>query len=172
MDFNTQLNRNTLISWFPNLATDTSFSLTSPCTPIYNCIAWAMGFTDRWVDHYAAPGHWWPNGVIKNDTCQALITAFITLGFEQTDDYNYDSKYDKVVLYGHKGKWRHASKILEDNTEHSKFGEYWDGTHSFDIFQDEVYGAPYACMQRPINSFDPNKYKLNGKIKILKKPIW
>ena len=172
MDFNTQLNRNTLINWFPHLATDNYFELTSPSTPVYNCIAWAMGLTDRWVDPFSAPGHWWPDGVKKSDTCESLINAFIALGFEQTDNYTYDSTYDKVVLYGYNGKWKHASRILKNNIEHSKFGEYWDGLHSHNIFQDPIYGTAYACMQRPVNSFDPSTVTRLGKIKVLKKPVW
>ena len=126
MGFNSRINRDLLIGWFPNLAADAEFKLTSPSTPVYNCIAWAMGFTDRWVDHFIAPGHWWPKGVQRDDTCQSLFDAFVALGFEPTDVYDYDSNYDKVMLYGYQGRWKHAARILEHNIEHSKFGECWD----------------------------------------------
>ena len=172
MDFNTRINRKILIDWFPNLAKDTVFKLTSPDTPVYNCIAWAMGFTDRWVDHFSAAGHWWPQSVEKDDTCQSLLNAFLALGFEPTDNYNYNASYDKVVLYGYDGKWKHASRILVNNIEHSKFGALWDGIHGHNVFQDDIYGIAYACVQRPIDSFDPKQHPLAGRIKILKKPIW
>lgn len=63
MDINTEANRKILINLFPLLGNDQHYSLLSEATPVYNCIAWAMGYNDRWIDTYHSPGHWWPDGV-------------------------------------------------------------------------------------------------------------
>ena len=42
------------------LAQDVNFKLTSRATYDYNCIAFAMGVDDRWVDCADLPWHWWP----------------------------------------------------------------------------------------------------------------
>lgn len=49
MDINSEENRKKLIELFPLLADDPNFKLESEATDVYNCIAWAMGFNDRWV---------------------------------------------------------------------------------------------------------------------------
>ena len=50
-----------LKKWFPHLNRKNAlFKVTSPRDESYNCIAWAMGLNDRWVDPDEASGHWWP----------------------------------------------------------------------------------------------------------------
>lgn len=66
MALDTSINRTILANVFPDLAKDTNFKILSECTDVYNCIAWAMGYTDRWVDHFKGAGHWWPDGVDRN----------------------------------------------------------------------------------------------------------
>lgn len=58
IELNSSVNREALISAFPNLRNDASFKILSPQTQVYNCIAWAMNFNDRWVDIAEIPGHW------------------------------------------------------------------------------------------------------------------
>lgn len=82
MAFDTPINRSALISVFPDLATDVNFRVLSDCTWVYNCIAWAMGYTDRWVDHVVCAGHWWPNGVERNLKPETLIEAFKAEGLK------------------------------------------------------------------------------------------
>ena len=69
MDFNTEENRKVLLGYFPQLSKDQHYELLSEETPVYNCIAWAMGFNDRWVDIYMTPGHW--------GTVLFCLTAFV-----------------------------------------------------------------------------------------------
>lgn len=55
-------------------------------------------------------------------------------------------------------------------TEHSKFGQSWDGTHSHEVlcktgvgYEDSSYGVPYAFMKRS-TTYVPPQEKLSGKI--------
>ena len=75
-NLNTQRNRDALSDVFPDLKNDVNFEILSPQTPKYNCIAWAMQFEDRWVDIFEYPGHWWPDGVEKNNVTKCLNSCF------------------------------------------------------------------------------------------------
>ena len=69
MALNIEANRKGLIHHFPRLKDDETFTIESPETSGYNCIAWAMGFDDRWVDYIDdhSPKKWWPSGVARVD---------------------------------------------------------------------------------------------------------
>lgn len=150
MDINTEENRKILINLFPLLGNDQHYSLLSEATPVYNCIVWAMGYNDRWIDTYYSPGHWWPDGVSRDTKPQSLIGAFIAEGFEVTDNSHYEDGYDKVVLFQRNGMWTHASRIESDDTEYSKFGGLFDGVHSRNVFTNSLYGDEFAYLRRPI----------------------
>lgn len=164
MDLDIRSNRDELIACFPQLADDPHFKITSPQTVEYNCIAWAMGFEKRWVacfvpssahdndgmyNHIRERFVWWPKGVEMSMRKEALVDAFRAVGFEITDNQDYEDEYDKAVLYERDGNWTHASRIISDSVEHSKFGESWDGCHGRDRFSDSNYGNPFAYMKRP-----------------------
>lgn len=159
MDLDTAVNRADLINVYPDLAGDANFKILSEPTDVYNCIAWAMGYKDRWVDFNEAPGHWWPEGVEKSLKCQALIDAFAAEGFELAEDCVPEDGYDKVVLYKYEdfGLWAHASRVLSAEIEHSKFGESWDGQHSHNVLcktvigrENDSYGVSFAFMKRRV----------------------
>ncbi len=159
MALNTPANRLELIRVFPNLKEDTNFQILSPQTPVYNCIAWAMGYTDRWVDPYIGPGCWWPDGVIRSYSSDALIKAFEAEGFELSDNELLEEGYAKVVLYKKHDDdlWTHASKLVSADVEYSKFGRSFDGQHSHNVLcttsdghEKESYGISYAIMKKKL----------------------
>lgn len=142
MDLDTDSNRESLINIFPGLADDPNFHIVSPDVPFYNCIAWAMGFERRWVacvnkpclDSIGPRFVWWPDGIEVSERCEALISAFVTLGFEPSDNANFEPDYDKAVLYQKDDKWTHASRIVAEGVEHSKLGSLWDAIHGMNRF--------------------------------------
>lgn len=155
---NFEIGKQKLIQVFPDLRNDINFKILSPYNAFYNCIAWAMGYTDRWVDHniYVA-GHWWPAGVELEGTTAALIHAFEAEGFVMADNNLPEDGYEKVALYKKRDsdEWTHASKILSENIEHSKFGQGWDGQHSHNVlcntgigYENNSYGEVFAYMKR------------------------
>lgn len=166
-ELNSSTNREALIRDFPGLKDDVNFEILSPQTPVYNCIAWAMRLNDRWVDPYMVPGHWWPDGVVKSMSPDALIQAFEAMGFTITADCSIEEDFDKVVLYKDptKEQWTHASQLIKDSIEHSKFGEEWDGSHSFNSITGIIYGVPYCYMKR-CKSYTVPPEKLQGKINV------
>lgn len=170
MALDTPINRYSLIYVFPDLANDVNFKILSECTDEYNCIAWAMGYTDRWVDPYIGAGHWWPMGVARNDKPETLIAAFKAEGFEMSEDIYPEEGYSKVVLYKKMGaeEWTHAARIVTIDIEYSKFGRAWDGLHSHDVLsrtgignENQSYGIAYAYMKRR-NDYSKGKSEVIG----------
>lgn len=144
---------------FPLLQTDSYYKPTSEPTDRYNCIAWAMRLTDRWVDLAIASGHWWPcyHTGFYDHTPDGLITAFEALKFKKCNNGRTRYFYDKVALYSNSytGRWTHAARILSDEEYHSKFGNGWDAHHGEgDVLHnkskpDKSYGHVYQYMARP-----------------------
>lgn len=142
-----------LYSYFPELEKDEHFKVTSPCNPIYNCIAWAMGVDNWWVDPCSRAGHWWPSPVARDGSPESLSAAFSYVGFEPCEDGLPEKGYDKVALYMDQAKneWTHAARIISQDEYHSKIGRLFDIHHSSDvIFDGTDYGVKYAYMRRPI----------------------
>jgi hypothetical protein len=124
-----------------------------------------MQFTDRFVTIFDGPRNWWPEGVEKTMSPDALIEAFKAVGFTLCDNRDLEESFDKVVLYKNevKNEWTHAARIISETTEHSKFGESFDGTHSHGVFCGTIYGIPYAFMKRS-KSFTIKEKSLTGNI--------
>lgn len=151
MDYNTPVARESLTRadvFGERLEHDSHFMLTSPTSYLYNCIAYALGMQDRWVDHADLPWHWWPP-VSKGSNETDLIEAFQYFGFEPCgmDDVP-DAQYDKVALYHNAGGWTHAARIVDKGIYHSKFGASYDGTHSGGDVLQAQYGEPFLIMRR------------------------
>ena len=150
MKFNTEKNRETLIKSFKCLKTDENFVVLGKSTPLYNSIAWAMGYTDRWVGglnpmHLSSgelppTGYYWPLNVPHSLSPMHLVRAFRAEGFEETGNSYYEKGYDKVALYKRRTsfwgreEWTHASRIVSDDVEQSKFGSSFNVAHSRNIF--------------------------------------
>ena len=166
MDLNIEANREGLIHHFPKLKDDETFTIESPETSGYNCIAWARGFDDRWVDYIddRSPKKWWPSGVVRDWNPPTLIMAFEAVGFEPCGmDDSFEEGYDKAALYkvspfyepvSKEWKpegWCHAAKIVANGVYHSKIGPSFDVRHrSGDLFEGTSYGEVYQIIRRPI----------------------
>lgn len=165
MDLDTPANRARIIR-FGNLSTDTNFHVKSPETGAYNCIAWAMGFQDRWVDYIPSSSQhkkWWPKNVNRSYLPSDLVHAFESVGFELCVDDGEEDGYEKVALYKvapfyepiskemKPEGWTHAARVISKDVYHSKMGPSFDIHHSSgDVFAGTTYGTVYAFMKRPI----------------------
>lgn len=150
-----------LKQWFPHLNRKNAlFRVTSPRDESYNCIAWAMGLNDRWVDTDEASGHWWPvkySDVSSQKSKEGLIRAFQTMGFKECDNDNTEKHFDKVALYYNPitNEWTHAARVISPNEYHSKAGKAWDFHHGpgdalTNINSPSIsYGNVYTFMKRP-----------------------
>lgn len=146
----THLVSDDLESVFPQLSRST-YTITSPSTPEYNCIAWAAGDTERWWWPVAGSFAYWPSNVPVQETLAAFIQAFATLGFMPCDDSQIEQGYEKVALYVDlNGKPTHAARQLPNGRWTSKLGNIEDIEHELEGVTGSVYGSVAQILKRPI----------------------
>lgn len=164
---NTKDERDFCINLFPDLGTDNYFRVNSDCDYRYNCIGFAIGYTDIWVAPFPRkiptkddislriiPWFWWPNVVPFDENPCSLVRTFEYFGFETCDDDSIEPNYDKVALYSHMGKWTHAARIIDEGVYHSKLGECFDIIHRKGNVLEQTtnpmdsYGKPFVFMRR------------------------
>lgn len=174
MALDSKVNRDELIRYFPDLASDNHFHLLSDATRKYNCIGWAMGSDERWVTSAFGADYWWPDGVDRDSNQDSLVKAFEAVGFSICADSTLEAGFDKVALYAREGQWTHAARIISDEEEYSKFGTGWDATHGHDVFDGTNYGSVFCYMKRPVADRHITKDMMGkiGIVKVLKKLSW
>ena len=142
---------NELESVFPHL-TPFNHSITSPVSPDYNCIAWAAGDTERWWWPLAGSFAYWPSNVPVQETLDAFIIAFGTLGFIPCENQNIEHGHEKIAMYvDDTGKPTHAARQLPNGRWTSKLGQGQDIEHELDGLTDSLYGTVVQVLKRPID---------------------
>jgi len=142
---------NELESIFPHL-TPFNHSITSPVSPDYNCIAWAAGETDRWWWPLAGSFAYWPSNVPVQETLDAFIKAFGSIGFTPCGNAVIEQGHEKVALYvDENGKPTHAARQRPNGRWTSKLGQGQDIEHELDGLTGAVYGVVAQVLKRPID---------------------
>jgi len=83
---------------FPRLLTST-YKITSPHDPKYNCVAYAVGDTTHFWYDVQVKGYYWPPGVPSADTVEGWVKLFTLHGYTETDDASLEPEYEKVAIY-------------------------------------------------------------------------
>lgn len=124
--------------------------VTSPRSAGYNCIAWAAGDESQfwWPDHKAAG--YWPADIPREETIEAFVAVFGTLGYTPCADAAAEPGYQKVALYAFDGAPTHAARQLPGGRWSSKLGRGYDIEHDLDALDGPVYGAPAVFLRRPL----------------------
>jgi hypothetical protein len=138
-----------LNSAFPHLA-DEGYVETSPATRRYNCIAWAAGHSDAWWWPSPLAVHYWPEEAPREETLEAFLRMFATLGFAHAEDGHFEPGFEKVALFTRDGKPTHAARQLIDGAWTSKLGEWLDVTHTLRGLEGPLYGVVAAFLRRPV----------------------
>lgn len=134
---------------FPSL---TDFTVTSPPSRRYNCVAWAAGIHDDW---------WWPNGVNYwpsdaplEASLLAFMAVFAALGYDTCDDGALEEGAEKVAIYAlSNGRATHAARQLPSGRWTSKLGGEEDIEHASPAELEGVeYGAVVQYIRRTISS--------------------
>ncbi|MBU1626552.1 hypothetical protein KKB18_04210 [bacterium] len=139
---------------FPYLQKD-NYSITSPISHEYNCIAWAAGDTQRWWQpnprNLLFNTYYWPRKAINSNTIEAYISAFRLLGYKQCDNSNPEKNFEKVAIYVNEiGKPTHMTRQLDSGIWTSKIGEDEDIIHhTLKALEDSDYGKVAVILKRP-----------------------
>jgi hypothetical protein len=133
---------------FPGLAS--SFYITSPKDPDYNCIAWAANNNDLWWWPDRQSTKYWPLGIERAETIDAFIKAYETIGYNVCDNGNLESGYDKIAIFvNDRNIPTHAARQLNNGHWTSKLGGWEDIEHyNVEGVAGRVYGSVGVFMKR------------------------
>lgn len=144
---------------FPKLDDDEKFEVTSKATPNYNCIAWAYGYSDRWMWPNTGESAlldgvcYWPENGIVEPSIDNFIKAFRLKDYELCDNWEFEEEYQKIALYAKPDSWdtcTHASRQLRNGCWTSKLGKECDIQHGTPYsIENDVYGKVRCIMRRP-----------------------
>ena len=134
---------------FPHIGEDAQ--ITSPATPEYNCIAWALGEVDRWWEAGTPPGYFWPASIPEDHLLTSLIAALETVGFTRCDNGELEPDIEKIAVFeGDDAEYAHVAKQLPNGRWSSKLGAWEDIEHRFDalVGPAPAYGIFHCYMRR------------------------
>jgi len=137
--------------------TDDNCVVTSPRFNGYNCIAWAAGDNTRWWWPVPLRGiNYWPRGIPREETLDAFISAFGTVGFTLCVDGSLQDGIEKIAIFARQvGALlipTHAALQLESGEWTSKMGSAEDITHiTLDAVNGPLYGKSETFLARPRN---------------------
>jgi hypothetical protein len=135
---------------FPGLQTST-FQVTSPATKDYNCIAWAAGDTAHWwwPDHDPEDAtNFWPPGVPVEETLDAFVAAFATLGCAPSSGEDLEPGFERVALFASAGFPTQAARQLPNGRWTSKLGKREDIEHDLHALSGDEYGTVAIVLKR------------------------
>jgi hypothetical protein len=135
--------------------TDANCTKTSDRDTIYNCIAFAAGETHRWWWPIPRRGiNYWPRGVPREETVEAFIAAYATMGFNECADGELEPQIEKIALFAKTTRGvlipTHAARQLDSGEWTSKMGSLEDISHTtVDAPRGPAYGKPVCYLARP-----------------------
>jgi len=137
------------------------YSVTSPRTPNYNCVAWAAGEDRRpwWPIPYDTAPYYWPLGEQEDESLDVFIECFQSLGYEVCDDENFEPGFEKVAIYvDENGMPSHMARQLASGIWTSKCGDLEDISHQTlsALEGDRSYGyGTVVCIMKRQMAFAP-----------------
>ena len=140
-----------LESLFP-LLSDAGYSVTSPATPEYNCVAWAMNNDDRWWWPDPMEEYYWPEKASREATLESFNQTFMTFGFEICADEQLEQGYEKVAIFvDGSGDPTHLARQLSNGRWTSKLGSSVDIEHSLQGLTSSEYGSVGQILRRRVS---------------------
>jgi hypothetical protein len=136
---------------FPGLA-KSEYSITSPQSTMYNCIAWVASDAEAWWEPDMMNNYFWPADAPREYTIDAYGKAYETLGFRACEHAEREEGFEKVAIYvGPDGEPTHAARQLESGRWTSKLGKLEDIEHAdLEGLDGAEYGTVGLVMKRPL----------------------
>jgi len=122
----------------------------------YNCIAFAAGVIDEWWWPDSQNQCAWPDGVPRQETIEAFVQAYATLGYRECRSIKREKDFEKVALFAKDGKPTHAARMKSDGEWLSQLGGLEDIHHELNAVCGDTYGSVVKILRRP---WDPAAYR-------------
>lgn len=105
---------------FPYLSSN-NYSVESPESDNYNCIAWACGLDDRtfWPDNEY---HEWPPDLPQDDAMVSFVAFFERAGYQICDSPDCEEDFEKIAIFAKDNEPTHATRQLVSGKWASKMG--------------------------------------------------
>jgi hypothetical protein len=137
---------------FPNL-TNQNCEIKSPRTNRYNCIAWAAGNDTHWWWPDGRGIGYWPQNVPREETLEAFIRAFATIGYHVCDNAALEAGFEKIAIYAERVGTilvpTHSALQLPDGRWTSKLGPFEDIQHrTLSDLDGPAYARAVAYLKR------------------------
>lgn len=152
--------RDELLAVFPG-GSGSHFAITSPDTPNYNCIAWAAGEYDRWW--WPQPGRYWPPAAPFNDSLDAFVVAFGSLGYQPCDTEALEEGFERVAIFvDDELTVQHMARQPPNGRWTSKLGSFEDVEHDLRAVECNDYGRVARILRRPARTllYPPGRVSL------------
>ena len=121
--------------------------MTSPPDEKYNCVAWAVGFTELWWWPDQMEQSYWPPGAPRRVTVEDFTEVFRALGYTPCADDRPEPGFEKVALFAKEGIPTHAARELPNGTWTSKLGPGEDIEHVLEALVGDQYGDVVAVLR-------------------------
>jgi len=132
---------------FPCLDLEINYKVTSDADPTYNCIAWAYGEHDKWF--WPVKRCFWPANVPREETTEAFVELFASIGYQRCEDTSLEKGYEKVAIYALNGEPTHAARQKNNGKWTSKLGNSFDIEHdTLECLNGPIYGNVVVIMRR------------------------
>jgi len=136
---------------FPNLIRE-GYRVTSPDEWVYNCVAHAADRTDArwWPTADEVEGVFWPESVPRDETIEAFILVFGTLGYTPCGDSILETGFETIAIYVDlNGVPCHVARQLTSGRWTSKLGGWEDIEHdTLTAVESSDYGKATHFLKR------------------------
>jgi hypothetical protein len=133
----------------PNI--EGKYERTSDPTIDYNCLAWALGYTDRQFDPDGhLPGYFWPAGIAKNWNVPTILKLLSLYGYsEMSESASFEPGYLKIAIYVEDGEAAHFARQLASGEWTSKLGDKIDIRHvDLECLEEGPYGRVETIVKK------------------------
>jgi hypothetical protein len=110
---------------------ESGYIITSPDTIDYNCVAWAAENQMSWWWPDALGQEYWPPQAPREETLEAFIFAFSTIGYQPCETSALEIGCQKIAIYtNNQNIPTHVARQLENGLWTSKLGSAEDIQHN------------------------------------------
>lgn len=112
-------------------------------------MAWTAAVTNLTWWPLQRPFGYWPEGVPEEESVEAFITAFGTLGFAVCESPTLNPGFEKIAIHALGGVPEHTARQLPTGLWTSKMGKGEDIEHTLEGLEGPKYGRVAAILKRP-----------------------